>query len=138
MAHREEGRNLERIFTLGEANSLIPQLEDNLTAVKQGKAVLLRVKDEIKKASAKAQFGGGSYAGPHYISALQKISENLQAVHEMGILVKDVDMGLCDFPAMLEGRIVFLCWKLGEPDVRWWHEIHSGYLGRQAIEQKFD
>lgn len=138
MAHREEGRNLERIFTLGEANSLIPQLEDHLTAVKRGKAVLLRVKDEIKKASAKAHLDGGSYAGPHYICALQQISENLQAVHEMGILVKDVDMGLCDFPAMLEGRVVFLCWKLGEQDVRWWHEVHSGYLGRQPIEQKFD
>lgn len=138
MAHREEGRNLERVFTLREANSLIPQLEDHLTAVKQDKAVLLRVKDEIKKASAKAHLGGGSYAGPRYISALRQISENLQAVHETGVLVKDVDIGLCDFPAMLEGRIVFLCWKLGEQDVRWWHETHSGYLGRQPIAQKFD
>ncbi|MGH7256296.1 MAG: DUF2203 domain-containing protein, partial [Nitrospirales bacterium] len=134
----DEDRHLEHIFTLGEANSLVPQLEDHLISVKRSRALLLRIKDEIKKASGKAQFGGGSSAGPHYIRALQEISEHLQAIHEMGVLVKDLDMGLCDFPAMLDGRIVFLCWKLGEPDVRWWHEVHSGYLGRQSLEHKFD
>ncbi|MBI4400794.1 MAG: DUF2203 domain-containing protein [Nitrospirae bacterium] len=136
MAHREEGQNLERIFTLAEANRLIPQLEENLTAVKRAKAVLIRTKDEIKKASAKAQFGGGSYAGSHYITALEQISENLQAIQEMGVLVKDLDIGLCDFPYLMNGRIVHLCWKLGETEIRWWHELNSGYTGRQPLENE--
>lgn len=134
MAHREEGENLDRIFTLSEANRLIPQIEEHLATVKRCKTVLLRVKDEIKKAAAKAQFGGGSFAGRHYIGALQEISANLQAVHEMGVLVKDVDMGLCDFPYLLNGRIVFLCWKLGESEIHWWHEVHTGFTSRQPLE----
>ena len=59
MAHREEGQNLEKLFTLSEANRLLPQLEEHLTAVKRGKAVLLRTKDEVKKASAKPSSEGG-------------------------------------------------------------------------------
>jgi len=136
MAHREEGQNLERIFTLSEANRLIPQLEEHLTAVKRGKTVLIRTKDEIKKASSKAQFGGGSFAGPHYITALEQTSENLQAIQEMGVLVKDLDTGLCDFPYLMNGRIVYLCWKLGEAEIQWWHEVNSGYTSRQPLENE--
>jgi hypothetical protein len=135
MAHREEGENVDRIFTISEANRLLPQIEEHLCAVKSGKAVLLRIKDEIKKAAANAHLGGGSHAGRHYINALQEISTNLQAIHEMGVLVKDVDMGLCDFPYLMQGRIVFLCWKLGEPEIRWWHEVHTGFASRQPIEE---
>ncbi len=138
MAHREEGQNLERIFTLSEANRLIPQLEEHLNAVRRAKAVLIRIKDEIKKASAKAAFGGGSFAGPHYIMALEQISEHLQAIQEMGVIVKDLDMGLCDFPCQQNGRIVYLCWKLGEVEIRWWHEVNSGYRERQPLEQPAD
>ena len=114
MAHREEGQNLERVFTLTEANRLLPQLEEHLVAVKQGKAVLIHTKDEIKKASANANYGGGSFAGSHYIQALEQISEHLQSIQELGVLVKELDNGLCNFPCMLEGRVVHLCWKLGE------------------------
>lgn len=134
MAHREEGQNLERIFTLAEANRLIPELQEHLTDVKRARAVLIRTKDEIKKAGTNAQFGGGSWAGPHYIHALEQISEHLQAIQELGVLVKDLDIGLCDFPHQLDGRIVYLCWKLGESEIRWWHEIHTGYTGRQPLK----
>ncbi len=123
----------ERLFSLSEANHLIPSLEQHLSAVKKGKAVLIHTKDEIKKASKNAQFGGGSFMAPHYISALEQINDHLQKIQEMGVLVKDVEMGLCDFPHLHEGRVVYLCWKLGEPEVGWWHEVHSGYTSRQPL-----
>ena len=123
----------DRLFSLSEANQMIPQLVEHLTAIKRGKAVLVHTKDEIKKASRNAQFGGGSFAAPHYITALECINDRLQKIHEMGVLVKDVEMGLCDFPHMLDGHIVYLCWKLGETDVQWWHDIHSGYADRQPL-----
>lgn len=134
MASREEGQNLERLFTLTEANRLLPQLREHLTAVQRAKAVLIRTKEEIKKASAQASYGGGSFAGPHYIAALEQIGEHLQAVQEMGVHVKDLDMGLCDFPHLLNGRIVYLCWKLGEAEIQCWHEVHSGYADRQPLD----
>ena len=135
MAHREEGQNLEKIFTLAEANQLIPHLTDHLTQTRQARAVLVRIKDEIKKAAACAQYGGGSYAGVHYLCALEGISESLQAIQELGVHVKDLDLGLCDFPFLLEGRVVYLCWKLGEAEIHWWHELNSGYVGRRPLDQ---
>ncbi len=133
MAHEEDEHSENKLFTLSEATSLLPQLVVHLTKAKQGKAILIHTKDEIKKASAKAEFGGGSVAGPRYIQALEDIHDSMQAVHEMGVVVKDLEQGLCDFPHMLGGRIVYLCWKLGEEHIEWWHEIDSGYTGRQPL-----
>lgn len=123
----------DRLFSLSEANHLIPCLEEHLSAVKKSKTVLVHTKDEIKKASQNARFGGGSAMAPHYISALEQINDRLQKIHEMGVVVKDIEMGLCDFPHLHEGRLVYLCWKLGEPEVAWWHEVHTGYANRQPL-----
>jgi hypothetical protein len=133
MAHGDDQEH-DRLFTLSEANHLIPQLDARLVSVRQAKAVLARTKEDIKKASAQAQYGGGSAVGPLYISSLQQISTNLQAIHEMGVLVKDLEMGLCDFPHLRDGRVVFLCWKLGEQEIKWWHETSTGYKDRCPLE----
>lgn len=124
----------ERTFTLTEATRLLPQLEDRLLAVKQEKAVLVHSHGEIKKAGANAQSNGGSVAGPRYIRALERISDSVEAIQEMGVLVKDLDVGLCDFPCRMNGRVIYLCWKLGEMDIRFWHEIEAGYRDRQPLE----
>ena len=133
MAHGDDQEH-DRLFTLSEANHLIPQLNTRLMSVRQAKAVLARTKDDIRKASAQAQYGGGSTVGPLYISSLQQISTNLQAIQEMGVLVKDLEMGLCDFPHLRDGRAVFLCWKLGEQEIKWWHETSTGYKDRCPLE----
>jgi len=132
VAHGEE---YERTFTVSEANHLIPQLHTRFTSIQQAKAILLQTKQEIQKASAQAQYGGGSSVGHLYISGLQQVSANLQAIHELGVLVKDVDIGLCDFPHPRDGRVVYLCWKLGEDEVRWWHETTTGYKDRCPLEE---
>lgn len=129
----EEESQPERIFTLSEATRLIPELEKNLTKVKLARTVLLHTKEEIKKASANAQFGGGSVAGPRYIQALEQINDALHTIHETGVIVKDLESGLCDFPYLLDGKMVYLCWKMGEEKIEWWHDIHSGYAGRKAL-----
>ena len=124
----------ERTFTLTEAKQLLPQLEEQLLAVKKEKEVLVHSHGEIKKASANAQANGGSFAGPRYIRALERISDSVEAIQEMGVLVKDLDVGLCDFPYQMNGRVVYLCWKLGESEIRFWHEVEDGYAGRQPLE----
>jgi len=121
----------ERTFSLAEAKSLLPQLEEQLLAVKTEKEVLVRSHGEIKRASANAQSNGGSVVGPRYIRALERISDSVEAIQEMG---KDLDIGLCDFPYLYDGRVVYLCWKLGEPEIRFWHEVEDGYAGRRPIE----
>lgn len=131
---RDDDHEHERLFTLSEANHLIPQLNTRMASVRQAKAVLARTKDDIRRASARAEYGGGSAAGPLYITSLQQISSNLQAIQEMGVLVKDVDLGLCDFPHLRDGRVVFLCWKYGESEIKWWHETTTGYKDRCPLE----
>jgi hypothetical protein len=113
---------------------LIPQLNSRLTSVKQARETLVRTKDDIRKASARAEYGGGSTVGALYITSLQQVSANIKAIHELGVVVKDLDMGLCDFPHLRDGRIVFLCWKMGEQEIRWWHETTSGYKDRCPLE----
>ena len=133
MAKHDSDSYDDRVFTLAEATTLIPQLETFLSKAKNGRAILIHTKDEIKKACAKAEFGGGSMVGPRYITALEDMHENLQAIQETGVIVKDLDLGLCDFPFYLDGRIVYLCWKLGEDKIEWWHEITTGFSERQSI-----
>ena len=133
MAHDDEHGQHERIFTLSEANRLIPQLNSKLTSIQQAKAILSRTKEDIKKASAQAEYGGGSTVGHLYIVGLQQVSTNLQAIQELGILVKDLDLGLCDFPHLRDGRVVYLCWKLDEDEVSWWHDVDAGFAGRQPL-----
>jgi hypothetical protein len=134
MAHDENETSPDRVFSLFEANQLIPQLQSHLSQVQQGKSIVLQTRDEIRKASARASFGGGTPVGSDYVKSLQGISANLQAIHQMGVVVKDIDTGLCDFPHMRDGRVVFLCWKLGEKEIRWWHETTTGYKDRCPLE----
>ncbi len=134
MSQDDEQEHHERLFTLAEANRLIPQLNSRLTSVKQARETLVRTKDDIRKASARAEYGGGSAVGALYITSLQQVSANIKAIHELGVVVKDLDMGLCDFPHLRDGRIVFLCWKMGEQEIRWWHETTSGYKDRCPLE----
>jgi hypothetical protein len=134
MAQDENETSPERVFSLFEANQLIPQLQSHLSTVQEGKTVLLQTREEVRKASAKASLGGGTPVGLHYVKSLHDISINLHAIHELGVVVKDVDLGLCDFPHIRDGRVVYLCWKLGEKEIRWWHEVTTGYRDRCPLE----
>ncbi len=123
----------ERIFSVAEANALIPQLEQLWETIQQGKQILIETKEEIEKASANAELGGGTVEGVKYIKGLQDINGSLHAIQDLGVLVKDVEIGLCDFPYMLNDQMVFLCWKCGEKEVHWWHEVDSGFSSRKPL-----
>ncbi len=125
----------ERIFTVPEANALIPELQQLWDTIQEGRNALVDTREEVKKASANASLGGGTVEGVKYIKGLQDVNGSLHAIQELGVVIKDVEMGLCDFPFMLNGNLVFLCWKAGEDRVRWWHEIDSGYANRQPLDQ---
>lgn len=135
MSTPDDQTSPERVFTFAEATDLLPQLRSRFSAIRRAKAILVRTSEDVKKASANASSGGGSNVGAQYVMALQDIGANLQAIHELGVVVKDVNLGLFDFPFMLEGRIVYLCWKFGEPDIRWWHEVSRGYMDRFPLEE---
>ena len=134
MSHHEDETSRERVFTLFEANQLIPKLQSYLSQIQRGKSVVVDTRKEIKNAAAQAEVGGGTHLGGLYVKSLQIISANLQAIHALGVIIKDVDLGLCDFPYLCDGRVVYLCWKLGEQEIGWWHEVTSGYKDRCPLE----
>ena len=123
----------ERTFTIGEANSLVPDLELLLLEVQRMRRFVLKIRDEIQKAREKITENGGSPHGPAYLKALEYIMARVERIQQMGVLVKDLEKGLCDFPFMLDGRMVYLCWKLGEAEVGWWHETDTGFSNRKPI-----
>ena len=66
-----------------------------------------------------------------------RLKEAIEAVEQYGCLVKDLDTGLVDFPTLLQGQMVFLCWKLGEPAIRYWHGVEEGFRDRKPIGREF-
>ena len=124
----------DRIFTIGEANSILPELETLLTQIKEARRFLYKIRSEIKKARDHAEQGGGSAKGPLYIKCLEFITKRLENIQEMGVLVKDLERGLCDFPFIRDGEVVYLCWMLGEPEVGWWHATDTGFSSRRPLE----
>jgi len=64
----------------------------------------------------------------------ERIGRDISRLHEKGVLVKDLDRGLCDFYALMGDRLVFLCWHLGEPEISHWHSLDEGYAGRRPLK----
>lgn len=124
----------ERIFTFSEAVGLLPQLRSVLEQVTDEWNRIKSLNPQIQKARDKAQFDGFSPYGVEYIEAVSHLMYLLQQIREMGVLLKDVDRGLCDFPYMRNGRVVYLCWHLGEETIAYWHDIEAGFAGREPLD----
>jgi hypothetical protein len=79
-------------------------------------------------------FRGGTLVPPRYVALVTDLQCLVEDIHSCGCHLKDLDSGLVDFPTLWEGREVYLCWKLGEPRVGYWHELEAGFAGRRSLE----
>jgi hypothetical protein len=123
-----------KLFSLDEANALIPELRPKLLAIQRLYAHVDVLKDQAKAAASASEFGGGMTGGTSYVNMLYQIGKLTTEIGELGVEMKDYSRGLIDFPHMKNGRVVFLCWQLGEADeVEWWHETEAGFAGRQRL-----
>ncbi len=125
----------ERIFTFSEAVGLIPRLRSILSDVSDEWNLIKSLNPQIQKARDKAQFDGGSPYGAEYIETMTRLMSKLQLIRDLGVILKDVDKGLCDFPYMKDGRVVYLCWMLGEDTIEFWHDIEAGFGGREPLDE---
>jgi len=85
--------------------------------------------------SKRAPTNGGGTDGRRFAEAALTMTRGLGRIEEWGIVVRDLDQGLCDFPSERDGRVVYLCWRLGEERIAWWHDIHAGFAGRQPLDE---
>jgi hypothetical protein len=124
----------KKYFTVEEANRLIPQIRAMIERLQRGRRRLLRHRPTSEAVARIAPGnGGGSDAGAYLSDYSQTFGRGLAQLQAMGVLLKDVERGLIDFPHWREGREVYLCWKYGEERIDYWHETDSGYTGRQPL-----
>jgi hypothetical protein len=117
-------------FTVEEANALLPSLADSLARIKEARQVVLRGAEVIR---VTAPTDGGGDAGKDYWEALRTLRTEIEELTARGIVLRDPESGLIDFPAERDGREVFLCWRLGEDRVGFWHGPETGFAGRQPL-----
>ena len=123
-----------KTFTLEEANELIPVVRERLIRIRQLYERLDTLRESAKAAAGASDFGGGMEGGSGYVRSLYEIGKHTTDLHEMGVQLKDYSRGLIDFPSLREGRVVLLCWQLGEPErIEWWHELETGFAGRKPL-----
>jgi hypothetical protein len=119
-----------RTYTAAEAEATLPALRGQLTRIRGSRRALIAAGRRITDAVAA---DGGGVAGSEWFEASRQLREDITDLARRGILLRDPETGLVDFPAERDGRIVFLCWRADEEGVAWWHEQDSGFLGRKAL-----
>lgn len=125
----------ERIFTLSEAHSVLPRLRSLLEEIGADWSQIRELEPEIQKARDNAPFDGFSKHGVTYVESVSHLMFLIHQIKEMGVHLKDADRGLCDFPYMRNGRVVYLCWQLGEENISYWHDIETGFSGREPLDE---
>jgi hypothetical protein len=120
----------ERRFTRAEANDELDELRQRLPRVRRARKEMIAASRRIKDAVA---VDGGGVDGGDWFHHQQTLREDLEFLASRGILLRDPEAGLVDFPAERDGRRVFLCWRLGEDEVAWFHEEHGEFRGRKPL-----
>jgi len=134
----------DRTFTLDEAQSLLPVLESLLRTAISGKKVIEEFEAEMQALSHRIFLNGGTFVNivplarrkAERVKAEQRVRDALAEIDSIGVQVKDIEIGLLDFPCMVEDHIVLLCWKLGEKSITHWHSTEEGFAGRKPIDER--
>ncbi len=120
----------ERRFTVEEANAELADLRERLPKLREARHALIDASERITDAVAA---DGGGVEGSDWFGAQQALKAEVTNLADRGILVRDPEAGLVDFPSEVGGRQVFLCWRLGEDEVAWYHDSRSGYSARKPL-----
>ena len=123
----------KKLFTLDEANAFVPQLLDLVPRIQKLSVSLNNDFPDIKNARDKAKWNGGSDQGVDYLNAVLKYNDLMHKIEGMGCEVKGIREGLIDFPSLREGREVYLCWRMPEKEILFWHDLNTGFSGRKPI-----
>ncbi len=122
-----------RVFTVDEANALLSQLRALFGRVPKEIRIQRGLQDGIRRAAAKADLGGGSPGSAQYVESILRMKGLMDEIQSLGVEVKDLHKGICDFPHRRDGRLVYLCWRLGEEKVGHWHPLKKGFRGRRPL-----
>ena len=136
---------MSHMFTLQEAEEMLPTVERWLRSAMDSKKSATDLEQQMNAFLVRINLHGGIQVDLEKVSeiksgrehSVEQLKQALAEIEKSGVLVKDLDVGLLDFPTMLDGSEVYLCWKLGEPSIRFWHSTTEGFAGRKQIDQDF-
>jgi hypothetical protein len=131
-----------RTFTVREAQSMLPILETLLRKSIESKSLIEEIEQEFNELAERIFLNGGTLVDVRACAArkaqrekaIQVAKDTLSEIDAIGVQVKDLDIGLLDFPCKVDGEIVLLCWRMGEPTITHWHGTEEGYAGRRPID----
>ena len=136
--------DMSRTFTLAEAETLLPVLESLLRSAMQAKALIEEVDAELEAVKSRIFLNGGTNVDVLALNrrkderekAIQRAKDAVAEIDAAGVQVKDLDIGLLDFPCVIGDEIILLCWKLGEQGITHWHSTSEGFAGRKPIDER--
>ncbi len=134
-----------KTFSLDEAQSLLPVLESLLKRAIEGKKIAEEKEANLQELRQRIFLSGGMQVNMVSVTRqraeiekfVQQAKDAVAEIDSIGVQVKDLDTGLLDFPHMINGEIVLLCWKMGESRIDYWHTVEAGFRGRQPIDERF-
>ena len=134
----------DRTFTLDDAQTLLPILEALLKQAIHSKKLIEEVDAELQETAHRVFLNGGTLVNVVHLArrkaerekAIQRLKDVLAEIDATGVQVKDLDIGLLDFPCKVDGEIILLCWKLGEAKIAHWHTTTDGFAGRKPIDDR--
>src|SRR5260370_15558577 len=136
---------MPRFFTIQQAERLLPEVESTIRDAISAKSGYEQAEEEMQNFSRRIMMLGGVVVDHTRVlehrdrreSSALLLKAAMEKIEEIGCLVKDLDIGLIDFPTLLRGEEVYLCWKMGESGIDYWHGVPAGSHTRKAINQAF-
>ena len=134
----------DRTFTLNEAQSLLPTLESLIRAAVKGRNLVEEFEADQQALHHLIFLNGGMFLDvvslarrkAERFKAEQRVKDTIAEIDSIGVQVKDLNIGLLDFPCEVDGQIILLCWKLGEKSITHWHGVQEGFAGRKPIDER--
>ena len=136
---------MSKTFTLSEAQTLLPVLEALLRKAQAAGIRTDELESEMQQLTQRIFLSGGMHVNVVQAArrraerekTLQEARDTLLEIDEIGVQVKDLENGLLDFPCVVDGQTVLLCWKLGEKEIGFWHTTEDGFAGRKPLDARF-
>ena len=119
-----------KLYTLEEANALLPYLAPTLVELREKSEQAAQIRNNVTQAAAT---NGGSEKRERWSRTLERVGELIERVQEWELQLRDIGTGLVDFPALVQGEEAWLCWRLGEPEVAYWHPKDAGISERKPL-----
>jgi hypothetical protein len=136
---------MSRFFTLDQARELLPVVERAVRSAVQAKSTFDQSEQAMQSLLQRIIMAGGLLVDRLAVESIkssrqssgERLKSSVEEIQEIGCLVKDLDTGLIDFPTLFRGEEVYLCWRMGETDIQFWHGVHEGVAGRKEIDRFF-